>query len=143
MGFWVLELYRTSMLMSRLLCYVPTEVLQGILLSAVLLPHLYIHTQWRTLVTAHVQHPPPPYPNTPPPCSAKTGKSKNSKHRRLTPGKTRMREWGEKLLQSKIAETLLFDQAIHRTQLKQNLPRCHENLILTPTFYDLLCQSFI
>lgn len=60
MGFWVLQLDRTSVLTSRLLYYVPTEELQGILLSAVLLPHLCIHTQWRTLVTAHVQHPPTP-----------------------------------------------------------------------------------
>lgn len=53
---------------------------------------------------------------------------------------------GEKLLLSEIAETLLFDQAIYRTRLEQNLPRCHENFIggfLTLAFYVLVCQILI
>lgn len=60
MGSWVLFLERTSVLMSRLLYYV---LLQRSLLCAVFLSHLCMNTQWKTLVTAHVQH--PLHPNTP------------------------------------------------------------------------------
>lgn len=53
---------------------------------------------------------------------------------------------GEKLLLSEIAEPLLFDQAIYRTRLEQNLPRCQENFtggFLTLTFYVLVGQILI
>lgn len=53
---------------------------------------------------------------------------------------------GEKLLLSEIAASLLFDQAIYRTRLEQNLPRCHENFIrgfLMLTFNVLVCRILI
>lgn len=48
---------------------------------------------------------------------------------------------GEKLLLSEIAETLLFDQAIYRTRLERNLPRCHENFSGGIFDADFLCFS--
>lgn len=138
MGSWVLFLWRTRLLMLRLLYYVPAAEKSPFCCTPS--THLYEHTMQD--ISDSPCTTPPHHTHTHTPCSAKKGKTKNSQHRRLTPGKTRMREWGEKLLQSKIAASLLFDRAIYRTQLEQNLPRCHENLILTLTFHDLLGQVF-